>query len=283
MAKKHWIYIKRGLSEDPKHRANMGECIWLYMHIIDRADWETGIAYEWKDTQEAADMAMPIDTLRRQRQKLDEMGYISCEQKQHGQNITIHEWRNPREYGSESKNPRNEGMVGQPPSNDGLEIEGLNQGSNQGLNQGSNQVMGQVRTLPLSSKSKNSKSKSLEENSKKPHIPEGFPEPSGDGLGDWLEASRRVEEKNKPMVAVIEALADGFKYNFPHFGENKGLDRVSRLIAADGRDVSVFVTWAKENKRDPHWYHVKPDTLWGDWPQAFAPQTNSFLEQLKRA
>jgi len=131
MAKKHWIYIKRGLSEDPKHRANMGECVWLFMHIIDRSDWETGIAYDWKDTQEAADMGIPVDTLRRQRQKLSELGYISCEQKQHSQNITIHEWRNPRDYGSDIKNPKNKGGHETLPS----ESQGLNQGSNQGLNQ----------------------------------------------------------------------------------------------------------------------------------------------------
>src|SRR3990167_10395610 len=76
MAKKHWIYIKRGLSEDPKHRAAMGECVWLFMHIIDRADWETGIAHDWKDEQEAADMGIPVTTLRYQRRKLEEFFYI---------------------------------------------------------------------------------------------------------------------------------------------------------------------------------------------------------------
>lgn len=149
MAKKHWIYIKRGLSEDPKHRAQMGECIWLYMHIIDRADWETGIAFDWKDKDEAADMSMPVDTLRRQRQKLEELDYIRCSQKQHSQDVAIMEWRNPRDYGSETKNPRNptpepeiEGGHEQLPS----EIQGGNQGLNQGSNEGGNQVQAQVQT-----------------------------------------------------------------------------------------------------------------------------------------
>jgi len=106
MAKKHWIYIKRGLSEDAKHRAQMGECIWLYMHIIDRADWEMGIAYDWKDKEEAADMSMNFETLRDQRQKLERLDYIRCDLKQRGQDIKIMEWRNPRDYGSEVKNPR---------------------------------------------------------------------------------------------------------------------------------------------------------------------------------
>lgn len=142
MAKKHWIYIKRGLSEDPKHRAAMGECIWLYMHIIDRADWETGIAYDWKDREEAADMGMSVDTLRSQRGKLEQGDYIRCNQKQHGQDIKIMEWRNPRDYSSEVKNPRFQGSDEALPSDF------------QGLNQGLNQVPGQIKTPSYDSKSK---------------------------------------------------------------------------------------------------------------------------------
>ena len=144
MAKKHWIYIKRGLSEDPKHRAKMSECVWLYMHIIDRADWETGIAFEWKDKQEAIDMGMNVDTLRAQRRKLEELDYIRCKQKQHDQDIYIMEWKNPRDYGAEVKNPRNEGMAETPPSDF------------QGGSQGGSQVPSQVRTPTLSSESKSS-------------------------------------------------------------------------------------------------------------------------------
>ena len=128
MAKKHWIYIKRGLSEDAKHRAQMGECVWLYMHIIDRADWETGIAYDWKDAQEAADMSLPLETLRKQRQKLEKYDYIRCEQNQHSQDVRIMEWRNPRDYGSEVKNPRIEGGGEPQPS----EIQGGSQDDRQG-------------------------------------------------------------------------------------------------------------------------------------------------------
>jgi hypothetical protein len=97
------------------------------MHIIDRADWETGIAYDWKDKQESVDMSLPIETLRKQRQKLEQYDYIRCEQGQHSQNIRIMEWRNPRDYGTDVKNPRNEGGVIPLPSN----FEGGIQGSTQ--------------------------------------------------------------------------------------------------------------------------------------------------------
>ena len=149
MAKKHWIYIKRGLSEDPKHRAKMGECIWLYMHIIDRADWETGVAYDWKDKEEAAEMGLPVDTLRHQRQKLEENDYIRSSKKQHSQDIAIMEWRNPRDYGSETKNPR-KSLVDEFQSSNETPLSEI-QSLNQSLNQSSNQPQAQVKTPTLDS------------------------------------------------------------------------------------------------------------------------------------
>lgn len=160
MGKKHWIYIKRGLSEDPKHRAKMGECVWLYMHIIDRVDWETGIAFDWHDAEEATGMSMHLETLRRQRQKLADLNYILCRQKQHSQDIYVLEWRNPRDYGNEVKNPRFEGTHDQLPSEIQDDIQGSNQDAHeqppsefQGSNQGSNQVQAQVTTPTSTSES----------------------------------------------------------------------------------------------------------------------------------
>lgn len=144
MAKKHWIYIKRGLSEDPKHRAAMGECIWLFMHIIDRVDWETGIVHDWKDSEEAAEMAMEPRTMRYQRQKLEKLDYIRCKQKQHSQEIKIMEWVNPRDYSAGVLNHR-EGDNGVEPS--------ILQGDNQGDNQGDSQGRGKIVTPSLSPKS----------------------------------------------------------------------------------------------------------------------------------
>ena len=98
MGIKNWIMIKRGLSEDPKHRAAMGVRVWLFMHIIDRANWETGIVSEWRDQEEADDMGMPWRTLQEQRQTLESLGYVTCIQHKDSQSIIIHEWVNPRNY-----------------------------------------------------------------------------------------------------------------------------------------------------------------------------------------
>lgn len=178
MAKKNWIYVKRGLSENPKHRAQMGECIWLYLHIIDRADWEAGIAYDWKDEQEAADMGMPVRTLREQRRKLDDLGYISCFQLKHSQNIIIRKWVNPRDYSGKVLNDFEGGSETSPTE----EVKGDTEGYIKGDTKGSTQDV-----TPTS----NSKSKSLT--------------PKGD-LVD-LELSKL------PAISVRKAISDYFKLN----------------------------------------------------------------------
>jgi len=119
--------IKRGLSEDPKHRERMGNRIWLFMHMIDRADWETGIVYDWRDNDEAHDMGLEWRTLQKQRQELEKQGYIFCQLKRGGQNITIHNWRNPRNYSGKVFNPK--GTQNSVPSDDESTPEGTPEGT----------------------------------------------------------------------------------------------------------------------------------------------------------
>ena len=106
MSKKNWIYLKRGLSKDPQHRRALGNRVWLFMHIIDRANWETGIVTGWKDRDEAADMDMPWRTLQDQRQELEALGYITCIQHFQSLNITVHKWVNPKGYSGQVMNVR---------------------------------------------------------------------------------------------------------------------------------------------------------------------------------
>ena len=93
---KLWLYLKRGLITSPKHRAAMGTNIWLYLHMIDRADWETGAIEDWKDEAEADVLTMPLPTVRYQRRKLAEAGYISCVQGRGRLRVTITKWINPK-------------------------------------------------------------------------------------------------------------------------------------------------------------------------------------------
>lgn len=108
MSKKHWINLKRGLITDPKHRQAMGEAVWLYLHILDRADFETGIVPNWKDEAEAEEMNLPIQTLRHQRRKLELAGYITSKKAQHDQEIIVHKYVNPRSYSGKVLNPKGE-------------------------------------------------------------------------------------------------------------------------------------------------------------------------------
>ena len=106
MAKRTWITVKRGILE-PKHRFALGELIWLYMYILDITNWEAGVIEEWSDKGTAEEMDMPVATLVDQRRKLQEKGYVTCERKQHGIRVIVHNWTNPREYTGKKYNEKN--------------------------------------------------------------------------------------------------------------------------------------------------------------------------------
>lgn len=149
--KKQWISVKCGLSRDPKHRRQMGKTVWTFLHMLDIADWQTGIIHDWKDENAAEDMGIDIRVLREDRRKLEQDDYISCKQKQYGQDITIHNWTNPREYSGEVYNKK-QSYEKYPPSNDA-------QGDTQGYIQGSRKDV----TPTYDSKIKESKDISLSE------------------------------------------------------------------------------------------------------------------------
>jgi hypothetical protein len=104
--KRTWITVKRGILE-PKHRFALGELIWLFMYILDITNWEEGVIEEWLDRGAAEEMEMPLSTLRDQRRKLQEKGYITCENKQHGIRVIVHNWTNPKEYTGKKYNVKN--------------------------------------------------------------------------------------------------------------------------------------------------------------------------------
>lgn len=108
MAKKNWIKIERDFATDPQHRIKMGMKIWLYLYILDRADWETGKINNWRDQDAADEMNMPLRTIRDQRQGLEEEKYIQCLQRGQFQVIIIFNYHNPRAYDGEVLNRSDE-------------------------------------------------------------------------------------------------------------------------------------------------------------------------------
>jgi hypothetical protein len=133
MKRKVWVLVKRGLSEDPKHRELMGECVWMFLHIIDHADWETGKVWSWRDEDCAEDMDMPVRTVRDQRRKLRNLGYITCKQRKNDQVITILKWVNPRSYSGETINNVNKGDVQPSPSKYKGDTKGDTKGGSQNV------------------------------------------------------------------------------------------------------------------------------------------------------
>lgn len=98
--KKTWISIKRGLLR-PEHRESLGVRVWLFMHMIDICDWDTGQIKGWTDKSQAEKIEMPWRTVQRQRQELADAGYITCDPGFQCLNITIAKWVNPRSYSGE--------------------------------------------------------------------------------------------------------------------------------------------------------------------------------------
>jgi len=103
MAKKTWIKVKRGILE-PKHRRQLGAAWYLYFYMLDLTNWEDGVIYDWKDADVAADLDIPVSTLRDHRRKLEDELYIKTLIKQYGLEITINNWTNPREYSGDVYN-----------------------------------------------------------------------------------------------------------------------------------------------------------------------------------
>ena len=169
--KKQWISVKCGLSRDPKHRQAMGESVWLFLHILDTASWDDGICHDWKDEAEAEEMGMPVRTLREHRRKLDELGYITCNQKQYTQDVIIHNWTNPREYNGQLYNPKQGDRITEP--------QEIGQGDIQGDTQG--YIQGNRKDVTPTSNSKNQISN------------------TGSGLTE-----KEIEQANAKVTAMIE-------------------------------------------------------------------------------
>ncbi len=139
MAKKTWVKVKRGLLTDPKHRLALGNRIWLYLYMLDVADWDTGKVVQWIDRSASDDLQMPLSTVRTQRREIEEAGYISCKQHHNRQTITIKRWVNPREYSGKVYNDDGELVEGDQeykPSKGPEKVEGVNEGDKEGVNEG---------------------------------------------------------------------------------------------------------------------------------------------------
>ena len=164
--KKTWIKVKRGLLE-PKHIMKLGPAWYLYLYILDNADWETGQLFEWKDKFAADELGKPLGLIRKHRKLLIEEKYISSELKKSYQIITIKNWTDPRKYDGVVINECQGSDLSEPKSAE--VVEGSGKGNGKGF---SNPSYG--NTLPYNhishnTKEKNSPQKKLDDEFKALH------------------------------------------------------------------------------------------------------------------
>lgn len=93
--KKTFIKVRRGILE-PKHIIALGSTWYLYLYILDQAEWDSGKINNWKDKFAADDLGRPLSQIRLHRQHLQDTGYINCVKSQHSQTIEVNNWHDPR-------------------------------------------------------------------------------------------------------------------------------------------------------------------------------------------
>ncbi len=257
--KKQWISVKCGLSRDPKHRQAMGESVWLFLHILDVASWDDGIAHEWKDEDAAEDMGMPIRTLREHRRRLDELGYISCVQKQYNQDIIIHNWTNPREYGGQKYNEKQGGSETSPQD----EAQGYIQGDTQGYIQGSRKDVtptlyskNQISLGTLTDEEKNQANAKVDAILDMANFPGAKAEARRNSILSYLGERLHVNTETKAWREFAK-YADGQQQK--------------------GEKIEVFIAWllGQDKFQIQYW---PPRRMMEMWPQAFIQEAKSTLE-----
>jgi hypothetical protein len=101
MNQKTHLKIKCGLLS-PKHCQAIGSAVWLFMYILDRADWEDGTLRGYTDADAAEDLGSPRLTIKKWRARLARHNYIASRQGLHSQTLYVNKWTNPRQkWGAE--------------------------------------------------------------------------------------------------------------------------------------------------------------------------------------
>ncbi len=235
--KKTWIKLKRGLVE-PKHRDKLGIRIWLYLYILDQADWGQGAVINWIDKNAADELGMPISTVRKQRRQLEEDKYISCLQKKDHQQIVIKNWTNPREYSGEVYNKSI-------------------QNSTPLKNEGDHKVITTMDTPSSNSHITSHKTKEDRDTEKdrKTRITEG--------MAKGYKAHRAGKNKNQhyppDVIKTITAFEKHFKIKPPHAKDSgyslwvKSAREINRLssdykIASAAAIRNYFLAWDREGR-----------------------------------
>lgn len=84
MSENDFFYVDAEIFTNPIHRKKMGQAVWLYLWIIDKADPETGLVPNYSDEMAAKAMGCPLSTARKYRAMLEKHEYIRSPFKRDG-------------------------------------------------------------------------------------------------------------------------------------------------------------------------------------------------------
>jgi hypothetical protein len=89
-----WIHLWGGLVRDPtgKHHRAIKQAVWLYLYLLQGANWKTGLLFRRIATI-AAEMGLNPRTIERWLRTLRKRGYIRTVSNGRTLNISITKWR----------------------------------------------------------------------------------------------------------------------------------------------------------------------------------------------
>lgn len=89
-----WVHLWAGLVRDPtgKHHRAIRQAVWLYLYLLEGANWKTGLLFRRIATI-AAEMGLNHRTIERWLRNLRKGGYIRTISNGRTLNISITKWR----------------------------------------------------------------------------------------------------------------------------------------------------------------------------------------------
>jgi Helix-turn-helix domain len=93
-AQRWWVHLWEGLVRDPtgKHYRAIKQAIWLYLYLLEGANWKTGVLFRRTATI-ATEMGLNSRTIERWLRTLRKRGYIKTIFNGRTLNISIAKWR----------------------------------------------------------------------------------------------------------------------------------------------------------------------------------------------
>jgi hypothetical protein len=90
-----FVKLRVGLLS-PEHVDAIGPALWVFLWMLARADWKTGVIHQWTDDECARALGVKLRTVREHRRRLEQGEYIVSKRSNYFLRITIANWVDPR-------------------------------------------------------------------------------------------------------------------------------------------------------------------------------------------